>query len=224
MYGRTRDDRAPPHNSNQKMENHSYNATGERRHNVSNQVHAKDTGHWDQIYATYWWRGEYLPGQKKTFFKGYSKKYGHNEAKDKDYLLISRVLMLQQHGYIDKCSKIEIHKRAAACCMATDPVVLTLSRDNFLMGDEILTNRSIYESLKSIYESRTATGSPTYVIPKPKVMNIDQDREVKISETRQYITLNAVYEEIMRLEGIGVPKGQLNDVFRKILERNPRLK
>lgn len=190
----------------------------------NNQVQARDTGHWDQIYATYWWRGDYLPGQKKTFFKGYSKKYGHNEAKDKEYLLISRVLMLQQHGYIDKCSKIEIHKRAGACCMANDPIVLTLFQDSFLMGEEIILNKSLYNSLKSIYETRSGSGSPTYVIPPPKVKNIDLDKEVKICETKQYLSLEAVIDELHHLQAKGVAEGQIRDLYTKILQRNPKLK
>lgn len=181
-------------------------------------------GHWDEIHSTYWWKGYYLPGEKKLFFKGYAKKYGHNEAKDKEYLLIKKVLMLQQHGYIEKTSKIEIHKRIGACCMANDPIILTLHRDSFIMGDEILTNKTIYKDLKAIYENRSGAAQPAYVISKPKEINISTDIQVKAAIDKKYFKIDDVYTEIHRLQSIGVAHGHLTDCFNKIIQKNPTLK
>lgn len=188
------------------------------------QVQARDTGSWDQVYSSYWWKGTYLPGQKREFFKGYSKKYGHNEAKDKDYLLISRVMMLQQHAYIDKCSKIEIHKRIGPICSAQDPIILTLTPETFIMGEIILLNKNLYAQLKNIYEARGGAEGNPYIINRPKVKNISVDKEVQISITKKYISLESVMTEIYRLEAIGIAPGQLQDAYRKIIEKNPRLK
>lgn len=182
-------------------------------------------GQWDEIDSTYWWKGFYLPSQKRLFFKGYSKKYGHNEAYDKEYLLIKKALMLDQHNYLDKTSKIEIHKRIGHECKADDPIILTLFPESFLLGDEILTNRNIYHHLKALYDRRKGKKDPAkYYGPKPETINPSLDKEVTAAIERPYHNLDQVYETIQALERKGVPNGQFSDAFRKILERNPKLK
>lgn len=187
-------------------------------------VNAPDTGQWDQVYSTYWWRGEYNPDQKKTFFKGYSKKYGHNEARDKDYLLISRVMMLLKNGYFDKCTQIEIHQRVGPCCMADDPVILTLFPNTFAMAPEIITKREIYLQLKSIYEVRSNKLTGKYPLQRPKQVNESMDGQVKAATTKRYSTLDDVMTEMHRLSAAGAAEGQVSDAYRKIIDRNPKLK
>jgi len=71
---------------------------------------------WDKIDCTYWW--VFYPdfSHKKWFKpieegKGYSKKHGNNEAKDKNLLLISKIIMLCTNEYIQSCRRVEIYKR-----------------------------------------------------------------------------------------------------------------
>lgn len=188
------------------------------------QTSTNSQGHWDEIYSTYWWRGEYLPGQKRQVFKGYSKKWGHNEAKDKEYLLIKKVLMLQQHGYIDSSAQIEIHRREGACCMKTDPVILTLYPATYMLGPELITNRTICQSLKDIYDQRNGAREPKYFTPKPKEVNVSTDVQVTTAANKHYKNLDEAISEIHRLQGIGVAEGQLQDTYLKILKKNKHLK
>lgn len=132
--------------------------------------------------------------------------------------------MLQQHGYIDKSKKIELHKRAGACCSKTDPVILTLYPDTFMLSPETVLNKSIYQSMKDIYEQRKGSSTPTYVLPKPTSINVSTDIQVKNAVAKQYSNLEQVVDEIHRLKGIGVPEGLLSDTYMKIVERNRHLR
>lgn len=71
----------------------------------------------DKIYSTWWWIMELDPSHPRNFnpkvthLTGYSKFQGHDEARDKDYLLMSKILMLATNGYLKRTRKIEIYKR-----------------------------------------------------------------------------------------------------------------
>jgi hypothetical protein len=185
-------------------------------------------GEWDQIHSTYWWKGIFLPGNtsKTGFFKGYSKKYGHNEAADKDYLLVKKVMMLNEHGYIDKCSEIKIHERVTPYCKADNPVVVTLYPDRYEIAAEGITKANIYQSLKAIYEERAGAGKNQYMHVKPSVINASTDAQVKAAETKSYASLDHLMSELHRLKSIGVPDGLIQATYKKIMDvpRNQRLR
>jgi hypothetical protein len=176
-------------------------------------------GEWDKIYSTYWWKGTYLPGQKSEFFKGYSKKYGHNEAADKDYLLIAKVMMLNQHGYLDKCSVIEFHERMGSYCRDTDPVVITLYPDRPVISPEGITKANIYKSLTALYEERKGLGLNKFIHSKPNVINASTDEQVKLSVTKSYVSYDHLVGEMTRLKSIGVADGVIQDAYRKIMDK-----
>lgn len=185
---------------------------------------SKETaGQWDDVNSTYWWRME-TPAQDRPFFKGYSKKYGHNEALDKEYLLLKKVSMLEENGWLDKSEKIEIHKREEERCKAKDGIILTLFPDNFILGDELITNKNVYYHLKSMYERRAGKENKNYYGPRPEKINKPADDRVNIAIGKQYTNLDQVYKEIHRLSDDGIAQGQLADAFRKIIEKNPKLK
>lgn len=196
---------------------------------TQNTRHEGDRGSWDKINSTYWWKINLKPTEARPYLKGFSKKYGQNEAKDKEYLLCRIAIMLDEHGYPDRVTRekgIEIHKREGNRCRDNDPIILQLFPDTFELGEEILTNREIYRHVKEMYERRKNPKHNTqnYFGPAPKTVNPGLDKEVEIAVNATYKNIDDVYEAVRLLEDKGVARGQYVDAFKKILDKNPRLK
>ncbi len=124
----------------------------------------KPTPPGDKIYSTYWWEIEldhrhprnFSP--KVTTLTGYSKLQGHDEAKDKNTLLMKRVYMLAANGYLDanpnRVKYITIYKRSTVMINKNaDPQILYLMPRDFEMK---LTDTQLYPGLvkflKDLYD------------------------------------------------------------------------
>ena len=133
---------------------------------------------WDKLYSTYWWE-IYLDGShpqnspKGHKFTGYSKKQGHDEAKDKEQLLMRRVLALASHGYIERSEKIIFHYRPQSnefINKATDPVLFTL-RPTKVERDPRMLNKK-YDQINSfldrLYKAIRTGERIDNILPKQK--------------------------------------------------------
>jgi len=70
----------------------------------------------DKINCTYWWRinlNNTHPRNQgnNNFLIGYSKFQNQAEALDKTQCLCSKIEMFAKHGYIERCTSIEIYKK-----------------------------------------------------------------------------------------------------------------
>lgn len=105
---------------------------------------------WDKINCSYWWH--FVPDHDhKKWFKpisdgnGYSKKQGHDEMKDKNMLLISKIIMLCTKDYITSCKSVEIFKRPIIKAMnnTDDQIIVTF----FNRGKQIIWNNYIHTNM-----------------------------------------------------------------------------
>lgn len=118
----------------------------------------------DKLYATYWWLIQLNPqhamNQPGIFeMTGYSKFQGQDEAKDKEYLLMSKILMLISRGYHERSKKIELFYRDGIVINKTAaPLIVTLYPNDFAYSTEFLKPKyhewhkftsNLYEALKS---------------------------------------------------------------------------
>lgn len=69
---------------------------------------------WDKINSSYWWHIKLDATNPKNFVPeifGYSKAQQHDEAKDKQQLLMRKIIMLHTNDYLHRCTCIDIYKR-----------------------------------------------------------------------------------------------------------------
>jgi hypothetical protein len=114
---------------------------------------------WDKFESTYYWI-IYLdnknPLNSATIkpMTGYSKVVGHDEARDKMQLLMSKVSMLVNRGYPFRSTRIEIYwKQGRLIDKRNDPILLTLYPDDYQFEKRCLQPKyyHVREFLRKIY-------------------------------------------------------------------------
>lgn len=165
---------------------------------------------WDKINCTYWW-SFYPDTSHKKWFRpieegcGYSKKQGHNEAKDKNQLLISKIIMLCKNEYIQSCRMVIINKRpiVKSLHLSDDQQIVVFKDRGKLVAwnNYIYTNlpKDIVQHLLNIGEmisSGNAKGVEFYMPHKKPEAVLQQDSEAKKNtfKTAEHVLSWAEYE------------------------------
>ena len=113
---------------------------------------SKDEFQSDKIYSTFWWiitldpkhPSNYNPNVKEIH--GYSKRIGHDEARDKGALLMKRIIMLHSRGYFEKSRNIKIYmKRGDLLNKENSQPLLKLQKQDYEISSECLSDKKMFE-------------------------------------------------------------------------------
>jgi len=132
----------------------------------------------DKIYSTYWWEivldhahpRNYNPNVKQL--TGYSKLQGHDEMKDKEMLLMKRILMLATNGYLDaapnRVKYIAIYKRGGTLILKNqDDIICTLLPRDFEMRiADVGKHPKVVKFLKDLYDHLKTGKNIQNLLPK----------------------------------------------------------
>lgn len=128
----------------------------------------------DKIYSTYWWE-IYLDhnhernwNKKVEMLTGYSKFQNHDEAKDKNQMLMTKVLMLATNGYFERCKYIIMYKRIGNLVdKSKDKIIFTLKpKDYILPTENIGQNPELVTFLTNLYDHIKTGKNIRNLLPK----------------------------------------------------------
>lgn len=163
----------------------------------------KTTEKKDSFYSTYWWeiwldKNHFDNSPRVEKMTGYSKYKGMDEAKDKEYLLMSRIKMLFTNGYLSRCKMIEIFwKKGDVVNKKTDPKIVTLYSNTFMLEPHYLSPKfnEWQLFLRRLYDVvRTGKGME-FLLPEMKAgfskddyLNIDKYFFTSIEQLQNHCT------------------------------------
>lgn len=183
---------------------------------------------WDKIFSTYYWIIYLDPAHPQNnpriqYMRGYSKAEKQSEARDKDYLLKSKVINLAKHGYLDKCTHIEMKRRTGNTINESiDKVIFTLYKKDFKIPPEHLDKSSFIRWLEDLYQAHRKDKNFDGLLSKPKT-DFSQDDLFKI-EKYKFATLRQLIAQCDRFINFGHPKGMVEGFYTKYLDFHPELK
>lgn len=182
----------------------------------------------DKSNSTYWWNMELNtahPGNNPavTHMTGYSKFQGHDEARDKEYLLYAKIIMLVEHGYTARSKKISIHwKRGALINKISDPVLLELYPRDFFIPIELLKKKQ-YQDLQifvdKVYTCIRDNKPVKFLLPKRKAQ-FSKDDYFDITKLH-FHNNEQLQKYCTRLINNGHPFDQVHNFYLKYTEVKP---
>jgi hypothetical protein len=132
---------------------------------------------WDKMNSSYWWiiklDGSHVQNTPQgRAMTGYSKRQGHDEAKDKVQLVMSKTLMLATQGYTARSEQIEMYIRTGEFInKSSDPLMFTLYKKDFRLESGMLKPKwePVCIFLDKLYTA-IRTGQPiNNLLPKKKI-------------------------------------------------------
>ena len=106
----------------------------------------------DKLYSTYWWTiklDPHHPGnynRNVTEIHGYSKRVGHDEAKDKAELLMKKIIMLHSHGYFERGKFIIISMKDGEFLNKSNTrTLLSLAKKDYKIHPDCISDKLFYE-------------------------------------------------------------------------------
>jgi len=184
----------------------------------------------DKMYSTYWWiitldhqhPENYNENVKEI--TGYSKFQGHDEAQDKRQMLMRKCVMLAQHGYIQRCKRIEVYARdprEAIINKKTSMLLFTMYPKDFRLEPEYLKIYVWVKFLNDFYLAMRNGGDVTYLLPKPKAtFSKDEFFDVSKHTFRTSAHLQTYCAKMVRN---GHPFDQVTGFYHKYIEKFPNL-
>jgi len=129
--------------------------------------------HWDKISSSYYWQMKMNMQHPKNYVPeiwGYSKAIGHDEAKDRQQMLMRKILMLHTNNYLERSHEINIFKRAgSAVNKKDDPLYLILRPFEYSIAyDPLLKQFEFIKFLDDFYTLIREKKSPKFLLPKSK--------------------------------------------------------
>jgi hypothetical protein len=143
----------------------------------------------DKLYSTYWWiivLDSRHPDNNPNgiTMHGYSKFQGHDEMFDKEMLLLKKILMLAQHGYVKKCQEIEIFWRAGNFVdKKNDEKMLTLYPRSFILEKRFMQPKflKLQTFLTKLYDAIAHGKQIDNLLPKRKI-NFTKDDYIDVNK------------------------------------------
>lgn len=179
----------------------------------------------DKPNCTYWWR-IYLdpshPVNKSGLntMDGYSKFQNHDEAKDKDDVLMAKCEMLYKNGYLKRATHIEIFLRRAPMPSADEDIlILTLYPTDYKLSHLYLKNinwrmqQFLHNFYNAIKGNRPVFGLRP--LKNKKSANAVDEFDIAIYNFKTHAELYAKAEQFISL---GRAPGQVQDFVRKYTE------
>ena len=128
----------------------------------------------DKINSTWWWEIELDPTHKRnynpnvTHLYGYSKFQGHDEAQDKDQMLMRKIVMLATNGYLNRSRQITVYRRGTNLInKQADPIVCVLYAGDFgIPANQVGNFPALVSFLRKLYDQLLAGGDVKYLLPK----------------------------------------------------------
>lgn len=178
----------------------------------------------DKANCTYWWR-IYLdrshPQNNSNIetMDGYSKFQNHDEAKDKDDVLMAKCEMLYKNGYLKRATHIEIYlKRAPMPSVNEDILIITLFPDDYKLSPIYLKNidsrmqKFLHNFYNAIKGNRPAMGLRPL---KDKNKTVVDEFDISIYNFKTHSELYAKAEQFISL---GRAPGRVQDFVRRYEE------
>lgn len=142
---------------------------------------------WDKVNSTYYWKMYLLPAydlrknaDPDNPMIGYSQSEGWSECQDKHQLLKNKIVNpFLKHGFLKKCSSIQIYKRSGFIIDATrDKHIVTLTANDFSVQAEAYGRQSgeLVYWLKQLYNEILEGNERKYILTPSKVnysVNLD---------------------------------------------------
>lgn len=186
---------------------------------------------WDTIFSTYWWEIELNPAHPDNrgnghTLTGYSKAQGHSENHDKHQLLLVKVRMFVQQGYLKRCNKISIYHRYGSFIeKKVDNLVAELVPQDFCIYPEYPYDRlALSKYLKSIYQDVLTGKSIDYLLPLPKEPNKDYSRDTRLDIHKYFFdTFHDLQIHCEKLTSEGFPAHLVKHFLLKYVEKYPNL-
>lgn len=185
---------------------------------------------WDKLFSTYWWEislNPNHPSNKDRHLKltGYSKAQGQSEHRDKHALLLGRIVMLIQRGYIEKCERIQIFQRRGTFIeMDKGVLILELTPKDYCITQEYKEDKANFNVwMKQIYNEVLNGQTVDYLLPKPKPIT-DYSKDEKLNPVNFHwkkISDLTLYVEKLLSEGF--PRGAVLSFYQKSVERFPNM-
>lgn len=108
----------------------------------------------DKLNSTYWWIIKLDPNHPENYnenvkeITGYSKREGHDEARNKSELLKKKVLMLHSRGYFEKSTKITFYLRNGEFLDKNNSIMLIeLTKKDYGINNRIYSDKEFYNAI-----------------------------------------------------------------------------
>ena len=167
----------------------------------------------DKPNCTIWWI-IYLdpknPQNTASEMHGYSKFQNHDEAKDKNDIIMAKCEMFYKAGYLNRATHIEIYARKAPMPSKNDdPLIITLYRDDYQLSEYYLKKIDwrVRKFLQSYYDAIKGGRPALGLRPlKDKEKASIDDFDVNLYNFRTY---GELYTQADKLISLGHPPGRV---------------
>jgi hypothetical protein len=183
---------------------------------------------WDALFSTYYWTiqlDQSHPENKVSKIRGYSKHIGRDEARDKIYVLKSKIIMLIRKGYLSRSHRIEIWKRVGHTIDESKAqLIVTLFQHDYFINPDLMHRpgygplsifmHDLYDCLRNGKETKHLATRAKDDYTKEEMVNVHRLR---------FGSLGAIDDYCNRLLHNGWPVPEIQRFRRKYLEVNPHL-
>lgn len=175
----------------------------------------------DKQNCTFWWTihlNPNIPTNKTDTIAGYSKFENQDEAKDKEDCLMAKIEMLWKHNYIQNCTKIDIFKRAGKFPCTSDPLIITLTPNDYKLVNVSDSKWRIKQFLENFYDCIVKEKEVKFLRPLPnKTEQIDSDSIFNVNK-HNFKTHRELYKFAEKQKSLGRSPGQVDDFVKKYTE------
>jgi hypothetical protein len=152
-------------------------------------------------------------------FVGYSKMIGNPEAQDKDHVLEQYIFRMLRNGYLERSYCIEFYTNYQQG-NDKDTLLVTLLNSEYQLGDDVLTNPYLKNTLERYYAKRSDPKTDHAMIANRE--KTKSGLELLYSFKRKFFTKEDLIthgEEILRKYGEG-QRLRLRGWYKQMIEIN----
>lgn len=181
----------------------------------------------DKANCTFWWRIHLNPNHPDnkptvTIIDGYSKFVCHNEAKNKEDVLMAKIEMFFKNGYLLRSKSIDIYTKTGPLPSITqDKHILTLFPKDYIIHEQYVSKMPwrIKEFLKNFYNAIQNGREVKFLRPLPNKIVIPENKDdiYKISK-HNFKTHAELYAWSYKQKSLGEPAGLVNAFVKKYIE------
>lgn len=183
----------------------------------------------DKANCTFWWRIHMNPNHpdvKSTVkvIDGYSKFVLHNEAKNKEDVLMAKIEMLWKNGYIKKAISIDIYTKTGPLPSVNDDKhILTLMPNDYLIHEKYYDKMPwrVKQFLINFYDCIKKGREVKFIRPletKPQETNKNPDDLFDINK-HNFKNYSELYYFAEKQKSLGQAKGLVDSFVQKYISQ-----